>query len=109
MFDVFPSANFGFFSFVLLFPVVLGVKLGCLLDVFVCLFFEVGLCRNFPLRTAFAASHRFWVIIISLSCFSRKFLISLFTFSITYLLFRSVLFNIHVFVFYTVFFFFSCN
>ena len=75
---------------------------------FVCLFLEVGLCINFPLRTAFAASHRFWVIMISLSYFSRNFLISLFTSSITCLLFRNVLFDLHVFVFYTVFFS-SCN
>ena len=32
LYDVFPSANLG--DFVLLFPVVLGVKLGCVFDVF---------------------------------------------------------------------------
>ena len=33
LYDFFPSTNFGGF-FVLLFPVVLGVKLGCLFDAF---------------------------------------------------------------------------
>ena len=31
---------------------------------------------NFPLRTAFAVSHRFWVVVSSFSFVSRKFLIS---------------------------------
>ncbi|CAI9173268.1 unnamed protein product [Rangifer tarandus platyrhynchus] len=33
IYDFFPSTNFGLF-FLLLFPVALGVKLGCLFDVF---------------------------------------------------------------------------
>ena len=32
---------------------------------------------NFPLRTAFAASHRFWVVVFSLSFVSRYFLFPL--------------------------------
>ena len=44
LYDFFPSTNFGFL-FVLLFPVVLGVKLGCLFNVFL----EVGLyCYKLP-------------------------------------------------------------
>ena len=33
---------------------------------------------NFPLRTTFAASHKFWVVVFSLLFVSRNFLISLF-------------------------------
>ena len=54
---------------------------------------------NFPLRTAFAASHRFWFVMFSLSFVSRNVLISHLISSITYWLFRNVLFNLHVFVF----------
>ena len=93
------------FSSCFRYKVRLYIRCFCL---FVSLFLEVGLCINFPLRTAFAASHRFWIIMVSLSCFSRNFLLSLFTSSITCLLFRNLLFNLHVFVFYTVFIF-SCN
>ena len=56
---------------------------------------------NFPLRAASAASHRFWLVVFSLPCVSRHFLIALLIFSVTWLLFRNVLFNLHV-----VFFFF---
>ena len=38
---------------------------------------------NFPLRTAFGASHRFWVVVFSLSFVSRSFLISLLISSVT--------------------------
>ena len=48
LYDFCPSANFGFF--VLLFPVILGINLDRL--------FEVFLVSSF--RTAFAASHMFW-------------------------------------------------
>ena len=45
--------------FVPLFLVVLSVKLGCLFDVFLV---EVDcIAISFPPRTAFTASHRFWV------------------------------------------------
>ena len=45
---------------------------------------------NFPLRTAFAVSHRFWVVVSSFSFVSRKFLIySLISF-LTHPLFNSM-------------------
>ena len=47
---------------------------------------------NFPLRTAFAASQRFWVV-FSLSFVFRNFLISLLISSVTGWLFRNVLFK----------------
>ena len=58
---------------------------------------------NFPLRTAFAAPYRFWVVMFSLSFVSRIFLISFFISSVICWLFRNVVFNLHVFVFLTVF------
>ena len=60
---------------------------------------------NFPLRTAFAASHRFWVVVFSLSFVSRYFLISSLISSVMSWLFNNVLFSFHVFVFFTVFFY----
>ena len=63
---------------------------------------------NFPLRTAFAASHRFWVIVFSLSFVSRYFLISSLISSVSSWLFSSVLFSPHVFVFFTVFIIVRC-
>ena len=52
---------------------------------------------NFPLRTAFAASHRFWIIVFSLSFVSRYFLISSLISSVISWLFNSALFSLHVF------------
>ena len=60
---------------------------------------------SFPLRTAFAASHRFWVMVFSLLFVSRYFLISFLMSSVTCWLFRRVLFSLHVCVFYGFFFF----
>ena len=61
---------------------------------------------NFPLRTAFAASYRLWVIVFSLSFVSMYFLISSLISSVISWLFSSALFILHVFVFLQ---FFSCN
>ena len=69
------------------------------------LFLEVGLyCYKLSFRTAFAASHRFWVVMFSLPFVSRNFLISLLISPVSCWLFRNVLFNLPVFVFFTVFF-----
>ena len=62
---------------------------------------------KFALRTAFVASSRFLIIMFSLFFVSRNVLISLIS-SVNCSLFRHVLFNHHVFVFFkvVVFFFF---
>ena len=60
---------------------------------------------NFPLRTAFAESHSFWIFMFSLSFVSRNLLISFFISSVTSLLFSNVLFNLHEFVFLFLLFF----
>ena len=52
---------------------------------------------NYPLRTAFAVSHRFWIVVSSFSFVSRKFLISSLISFFTHSLFNSMLFNLHVF------------
>ena len=52
---------------------------------------------NFPLRTAFAVSHRFWVVVSSFSFVSRNFLISFLIPFLTDSLFNSMLFNLHEF------------
>ena len=52
---------------------------------------------NFPLRTAFAVSHRFWVVVSSFSFVSRMFLISSPISFLTHSLFNSMLFSLHDF------------
>ena len=52
---------------------------------------------NFPLRTAFAVSHKFWVVVSSFSFFSRNFLISSLISFLTHSLFNSMLFSLHDF------------
>ena len=49
---------------------------------------------NFPLRTAFAVSHRFWVVVSSFSFVSRKFLIPSLISFLTHSLFTSMLFDL---------------
>ena len=63
------------------------------------------MAMNFPPRTAFAASHRFWMV-FSLSYISRYFWISLLIFSLTHLSFSSMLFSFHVVSFFS---FVSCG
>ena len=70
---------------------------------FSCFLREACIALNFPLRTAFAASHRFWIVVFSLSFVSRCFLISSLISSVTSWLFSNVLFSLHVFVFYVFF------
>jgi len=57
-------------------------------------------------QTAFAASHRFSVVVFSLLFVSRNFLISLLLSSVTCWIFRNILFILHVFLFFKVF---ACN
>ena len=52
---------------------------------------------NFPLRTAFAVSHRFWVVVSSFSFVSRKFVISSLISFYTHSVFNSMLFSFHDF------------
>ena len=52
---------------------------------------------NFPLRTDFAVSHKFWVFVSSFLFFSRNFLISSLISFLTHLLFNSVLFSLYDF------------
>ena len=52
---------------------------------------------NFSRRTAFAVSHRFWVVVSSFSFVSRKFLISSLNSFLTHYLFNSMLFRLHDF------------
>ena len=55
------------------------------------------MAMNFPLRTAFALSHRFWVVVSSFSSVSRKFLISSLISFLTHSLFNIMLFSLHDF------------
>jgi len=58
---------------------------------------------NFPLRTAFTVSHRFWVVVFSLSFVSTQILISFLISSVICWLFSSVLFSLHMLEFLIVF------
>ena len=71
---------------------------------FSCFLRQDCIAINIPLRTAFAVSHRFGVVVFSLSFVSRYFLISSLISSMISWLFSSVLCSLHVFVFFKVFF-----
>ena len=58
---------------------------------------------NFPLRTAFAVSHSFWIVVSSFSFVSRDFLISSLISFLTHSLFNRMLFNLHDFECFGVF------
>ena len=59
---------------------------------------------NFPLRTAFAMSDRVWIVVFPFLFVSRYFLISSLISSVTHWFFSSILFTLHVFVFFAGFF-----
>ena len=54
---------------------------------------------NLPLGTAFTESHRFWVVMFSFSFVSMHILIHFLISSVICWLFRSMLFNLHMFIF----------
>ena len=65
---------------------------------FSCFLRYACIAMNFPLRTAFTVSHRFWVVVFSFSFVSMHILISFLISSVICWLFRSVLFSLHMFV-----------
>ena len=68
-------------------------------------FFEESLYHyELPSRTAFAASHRFCMVVFSLFFVSRYFKMSSLTSSLTHCFFSSILFSLHVIVFSSLFF-----
>ena len=69
-----------------------------------CFLRYASIAINFPLRTAFAESHRFCVVVFWLSFVSKNLLISFLISSVTSLLFCNVLFNLHEFVFFAILF-----
>ena len=82
--------------FVVVPTVLVDVGLGCFFEIFLS-FRKFCIAMNFPLRTAFAVSLRFWVVVSLFSFVSRKFLIySLISFLI-HSLFNSMLFSLHDF------------
>ena len=102
LYYIFPSTNVGFFfcsSFSSCFRCKVMLSIHC----FPHFLRQDYIAKNFPLRTVFAASHTFWVVVFSLSFVSRNFLISLLISLVTSGLFRNVLFNLYVFVFLTAF------
>ena len=62
------------------------------------------IAMNFPQSIAFAVSHRFWMVVFSLSFVSRYYLISFLISSLTHWFFSSILFSLQVFSL-----FFSCG
>ena len=83
----------------------LRCKVGLFIWDFSCFLRQACIAINFTLRTAFAASHRFWVLMFLLSFVSMYFLISSLISSVISWLFSTALFSLHVFVFFTVLFF----
>ena len=90
--------------FVLLSLIALGISLVFFICDVSCFLMKDCIAINFPLRTAFAASHWFWVVVFSLSFVSRYLFISSLISSVISWLFSSVVFSLHVFVFFTEFF-----
>ena len=74
-------------------------RLDCLLEILFCFIFWSEIeCYKLPLTTAFAVSHRCWMIMFSLSFFSKcLFISSLISIVMTWL-FSSALFSFSVFV-----------
>ena len=64
---------------------------------------QACITMNFPLRTAFAVSHRFMPAVSSFSFVSRNFLISNLISFLTHSLFNSILLNLHEFECFWVF------
>ena len=61
-------------------------------------FKQAWIAIYFPLRTAFAVSHRSWGFVLLLSFVSIYFLICILIWSLIHWLFRSMLLSLHVFV-----------
>ena len=98
--DFFLSASFGFcFSL----PSCFWCKVKLFIWGFFCLLRWDCIFINFPLRTAFAVSHRFWIVLSSLSFAYRYFLISSLISSVIHWLFSSILFSLLVFVLFSSF------
>ena len=105
LFYLFPSdlsqrTDFGIFL-VLLFLI---LSLFLFFWDFSCSLRKAWIAVYFPLRTALAASHRFWKVVFSLSFVLRYFLISSLISSLTHWFIGSMLFSLHVFVLYPFFF-----
>ena len=69
---------------------------------FSCFLRKSCITMNFPLRTAFAASHRFCMVVFSLSFVSRYLFNFLFDFLVDPLVFYSRLFSLCVIVFFLI-------
>ena len=70
---------------------------------FSCLLRYACIAMNFPLRTAFTVSHRFWVVVFSFSFVSMHILIYSLISSVICWLFSSMLFSLHMLEFLIVF------
>ena len=78
----------------------LGPSLGCLFEIFIV---SSGRPVYFSLRIAFSTSHRFCEVVLSILFVSKHFLISLIS-SLTHWYFSSMLFSLHIFVLFLLFF-----
>ena len=67
-------------------------QLGCLFEIFSCFLRKTRIAMNFPLRTAFAASQRFCMVVFSLS-FVSSILFSFLISSLTHWFFSSIFFS----------------
>ena len=83
--------------FVLLFLILLGGQLGCLLEIFH-LLRNACITMNFALRTAFATSHKVLYGCVFIVICLKVFLISLLVSSLIHWFFSRALFSLHVMV-----------
>ena len=71
---------------------------------FSCFLRKAYIAMNLPLSIAFIESHRFWIAVFSFSFVFMYIYISFFIFYVICWLFRSMLFSLHMFVFFIVVF-----
>ena len=100
LYDFFPSVDFRFYLF--LFSNSFRWQLRLLPRDFSSFLRMTYIAMNFPLSTAFAASHRFCIFLFLLSFVLRYFLISLLISPLTHCLFISMLFSLHVVSFFLI-------
>ena len=91
--DFLPSTNIGVLC--CSFSGCFRCKVRLLIRCFACFLTQAYIAMNFPLSIAFTASHKFWVVLFTLSFVAMHIFISVLLFPVICWLFRSVFFSPH--------------
>ena len=100
-YNFFPSTKPG--VFISSFSSCFRCRVRLFIWLFSCFLRYACIAMNFPLRTTFTVSHRFWVVVFSFSFVSMQILISFLISSVIHWLFSSLLFSLHMLEFLIVF------